>query len=974
MDSSRASADDSQALRRCVRELAALSTLSAVWSGGDLPQIAAGLSSVLCRSLPVEFVYVRLNNAGLFNGTAGTEAVEAGSSPEGALPAERVEILSRSLEPLVTSATLSATMPSPFGGRALQLFATPLGFGGDCGVVIAGSPQRDFPSDTDRLMLSVAANQAAIVLLQQRSEARTRRSEQELADFFENATVGLHSAGPDGTILRANRAELSMLGYSADEYIGHHVTEFHADGWIIEDILRRLRGGENVRNCEARMRCRDGSIKHVRIDASALWEDGRFIHTRSSTRDITEQKRAEETRLRLAALVESSEDAIIGKDLNGTITSWNRGAEALYGYTAEEVVGKTVSMLIPPDHQDDFPIIMERLRRGERIEQYETVRLCKDGRRVDVALTVSPIRAPDGKIQGASKIARDITSRKRAEETLRKQSDRLRLLWEAAAVLLSADDPDVMLRTLFGKIGPHLGVDAYFNHVVNESGDALRLSSSAGVSDESLRLLTHLELGDGLIGSAALHRRSFRASHIQQSDDANMQALKLLGLRACACNPLLAGDRLLGTLSFATRVKDAFDDDEVAFIETVCHYVTVACERLRLLNELRESSMRKDEFLAMLAHELRNPLAPIRTAVQVLHVKGSPMPDARWSRAVIDRQLQHLTRLVDDLLDISRITRNKLVLQRSPIELAEVITAAVESSRPLIEQSGHELTVALTSEPVYIDGDPVRLSQVFQNLLNNAAKYTERGGRISLIAERQDDSVVVRVKDTGVGIPPDTLPRLFEMFYQADRSLERAQSGLGVGLTLVRRLVDAHGGRVEARSEGVGKGSEFIVRLPMLSEPPTLVALPQAGNAERNVISGLRILVADDNRDSADLFAMFFEMMGNEVQTAYDGIAAVEEAERFRPDAVLLDIGMPRLNGEDACRRIRSTPWGRDAVLIAVTGWNDEDNRRRIVEAGFDAHLVKPVDPSSVAQLLASRVRAPQGARTAERCGPGQST
>jgi PAS domain S-box-containing protein len=845
MDNSRASADDSQALRRCVRELAALSTLSAVWTGSDLPQIAAGLSAVLCRSLPVEFVYVRLNAA------AGSQAVEAGSSPEGALPVERIEILSSTLAPLVrTSATHSVTMPSPFGGGPVQLFVTPVGLSGECGVVIAGSLQPDFPTATERLTLGVAANQAAIVL---------------------------------------------------------------------------------------------------------------------------QQQRAAETHLRLAALVESSEDAIIGKDLNGTITSWNRGAEALYGYTAEEIVGKTVSVLIPPDHQDDFPIIMERLRRGERIEHYETVRLCKDGRRVNVALTVSPIRTSDGKIQGASKIARDITPRKRAEETVRKQSDRLRLLWEAAAVLLSADDPDVMLRTLFGKIGPHLGADAYFHHAVNDDGDVLRLSSSEGVSADSVRHLDPLQLGEGLIGGVALHRRPFRASHVQQSDDANTRALKLAGIRACVCNPLLAGDRLLGTLSFASRVKDAFDDDEVAFIETICHYVTVACERLRLLNELTESSRRKDEFLAMLAHELRNPLAPIRTAIEVLHVKGSPVPDARWSRAVIDRQVQHLTRLVDDLLDISRITRNKLVLRRSPIELADVITAAVESSRPLIEQSGHELTVSLAPEAVYIDGDAVRLSQVFQNLLNNAAKYTERGGRISLVAERGDDEVVVRVKDTGIGIPPDTLPRLFEMFYQVDRSLERAQSGLGIGLTLVRRLLDAHGGRVEARSDGVGKGSEFIVRLPVLPEPAAVAALPQAGNQERDVITGRRILVADDNRDSADLFAMFFEMMGNEVHTAYDGVAAVAEAERFRPDAVLLDIGMPRLNGEDVCRRIRSTPWGKDAILIAVTGWDHEENRRRIAEAGFDAHLVKPVDPSAVAELLASRLRAAQGTRSAEGRGPGQS-
>jgi CheY-like chemotaxis protein len=260
-----------------------------------------------------------------------------------------------------------------------------------------------------------------------------------------------------------------------------------------------------------------------------------------------------------------------------------------------------------------------------------------------------------------------------------------------------------------------------------------------------------------------------------------------------------------------------------------------------------------------------------------------------------------------------------------------------------------------------VDGDPVRLSQVVQNLLNNAAKYTERGGRIWLTAARQGDALVVRVKDTGVGIPPDTLPRLFEMFYQADRSLERGQGGLGVGLALVRRLVEAHGGRVEAHSEGAGKGSEFIVRLPAVTTPAA-EPVPQVETQEKSVTAGLRILVADDNRDSADLFAMFLRLMGNEVRTAYDGVAAVEEAERFRPEAILLDIGMPRLNGEDACRRIRATSWGKDAVLIAVTGWDDQENRRRIVDAGFDAHLVKPVDPSAVLELLASRVRTPHGA------------
>jgi signal transduction histidine kinase/CheY-like chemotaxis protein len=547
---------------------------------------------------------------------------------------------------------------------------------------------------------------------------------------------------------------------------------------------------------------------------------------------------------------------------------------------------------------------------------------------------------------------------------VRRQTERLRLLWEAAAVLLTADDPDSMLRKVHGLIGPHLGVEAYVNYMVDESGAALRLSSSAGVSVESARAIARLDFGEGVAGTAAVQRRPVMATHIQQSDDANTRPLKALGIRACVCRPLVVGDRLLGTLSLASRTKDRFDDEELAFIETISQYVTVACERLRLLNELKEAGLRKDEFLAMLAHELRNPLAPIRSAVKVLNLKGSGVPEARWSREIIERQVQHLTRLVDDLLDISRITRSKLVLQKSRIDLVEVIAGGVDSSRPLIEQYGHELTVSLPSRPVYVDGDAVRLSQVVQNLLNNAAKYTEHGGHIWLTAERQDDGVVVRVKDTGVGIPHDTLPRLFEMFFQADRSLERAQGGLGVGLTLVRRLVEAHGGTIEARSEGVGKGSEFIVHLPVVTEPAA-VLVPRTGSDEQTV-TGLRILVADDNRDSADLFAMFLRLMGNDVRTAYDGVAAAEEAERFTPDAVLLDIGMPRLNGEDACRRMRATPWGKTAVLVAVTGWDHEENRRRILDAGFDAHLVKPVDPSEVSELLASMLRARRGSPHAE--------
>jgi PAS domain S-box-containing protein len=890
------------------------------------------------------------------NGHCGT-AAEAAATPRGPTPADQAREIGQTLEPLLGPGRddQGPTIANPFGTGTLRLAVTPLGYGGDCGVLVTGSQHPDFPGQTDRLLLGVAANQAAIVLQHKRSDEHFRRSERELADFFDNATVGLHWAGPDGIILRANRAELDLLGYSPDEYIGHPIAAFHADKDVIEDILRRLSAGLEVRAVEARMRCKDGSIKHVLIDSSVLWEDGCFVHTRCFTRDVTERKLAEETRLRLAAIVESSEDAIISKDLSGTITSWNRAAERLYGYTAGEIVGRPISVLMPPDHQDDFPKIMERLNRGERVENYETVRVSKDGRRVDVSLTISPIRNAAGQIVGASKIARDVTDRKRTEAALRKQTERLRLLWEAAAVLLTANNPDAMLRGLLTKVGPHLGVDTYFNFVVNDNGDALRLASCEGIPVETARTISRMEFGQSVCGTVALHRRPVVATDIQGSDDPKVQLLKSFGLRCCAANPLLAGDRLLGTLSFASRVKDQFDPEEVAFIETLTHYVTVAYERLWLVNELREADRRKDEFLATLAHELRNPLAPIRNAVQVLRQKGPDEPELRWGRDVIDRQVEYLNRLLDDLLDVSRITRNKLELRKQRIDLGEVIRGAVESSRPAIEQSGHELTVTLPAQPIYLNGDVVRLAQVFVNLLNNAAKYTERWGRIGLTAAEERGEVVVRVKDTGVGIPAEKLPRLFDIFFQVDRTLERSQGGLGIGLSLVRRLVELHGGTVEAFSEGVGRGSEFSVRLPVLADKPKPAQPPESGGKGGKATAGRRILLVDDNRDSADSLAMLLRLTGNEVHTAYDGVDGVETAARVRPDVVVLDIGMPKLNGYDACRRIRNEPWGTDMLLIALTGWGQEEDRRRTVEAGFDAHVVKPVDPDAILKLLAEK-------------------
>jgi PAS domain S-box-containing protein len=367
-------------------------------------------------------------------------------------------------------------------------------------------------------------------------------------------------------------------------------------------------------------------------------------------------------------------------------------------------------------------------------------------------------------------------------------------------------------------------------------------------------------------------------------------------------------------------------------------------------DELAEASRHKDEFLATLAHELRNPLAPIRNAVQYLGMDSLKESDVRTARDVIDRQVKIMVRLIDDLLDVSRISRNQLDLRKQRIELARVVETAVESSRPLIEQCGHELTISLPPEPIHLDADPIRLAQVFSNLLNNAAKYTKLRGHIWLTAERQGSDAVVSVRDNGIGIPGDMLSRIFDMFTQVDRSLERSQSGLGIGLTLVRRLVEMHDGTIEARSNGVGEGSEFVVRVPVfiqLAPEP-----PKSDGPKAAALSECRILVVDDNKDSADSLAMLLRLKGNDIRTAHDGLEAVEVAETFRPELVLLDIGLPKLNGYDVALRIRQQPWGRDVILVAMTGWGQDEDRRRSQEAGFNFHMVKPIELAALERLL----------------------
>lgn len=692
-----------------------------------------------------------------------------------------------------------------------------------------------------------------------------------------------------------------------------------------------------------------------------------------------DRARSEEAQHRL--LVENARDyAMFLTDCDSRITSWSTGAERLTGFTEAEILGASGEIIFTPEDRvkKEPEKELEKARTLGRAEN-ERWHLRKDGSRFWGSGIMHAVYDDAGKLTGFGKVFRDRTAEQQAEEErkrllqeaqqelaqrqrleidLRRINDRLHLLSEVAGTLLLSSEAEPIVAPVFRRLAAHLDLDVYFNYLVAPDRVSLQLSSCGGVPEALAARLRVLQFGQDVCGTAAENRCRIVSHDLHESSDPLFAAVRELGVRAYACYPLLAGNRLVGTLSFGSGRRNAFTADELELIEAVSNQVAVALDRTRLIRELAEraaalteADQRKDEFLAMLAHELRNPLAPVLTSVAVMRLHAANDPTLQRLLETVERQVRQLTRLVDDLLDVSRITRGKIELRREPVDLLTIVAHAAETSRPLVENRGHQLVVSVPRGPVYVEGDPTRLEQVLINLLSNAARYTEPGGRIWLNVECEGETATLRVRDTGRGIPQDMLQDIFGLFTQVDTTLDRSAGGLGLGLTLVKRLVEMHGGQVTAFSEGPGRGSEFTLHFPRFhphAAPPAELPAPEP---VMTAVRSLRVLVVDDNVDASQTLSDLLEIWGHETRVAFDGHGALAVAAEFGPDVVLLDIGLPGLDGYEVARRLRSFR-APSPILVAVTGYGQEEDQRRAAEAGFRHHLTKPVEPSVLERLL----------------------
>jgi PAS domain S-box-containing protein len=725
---------------------------------------------------------------------------------------------------------------------------------------------------------------------------------------------------PSGQVVSWNAGAQALKGYTADEIIGTHFSRFYPPDSLARglpehelDVAARVGRFED----EGWRVRKDGSRFWANVVISALYDQQRrLIGFSKVTRDLTDRRHHEEdlrqSEERYRALVSGVKDyAIFVLDPDGFVATWNAGAEYLKGYRADEIIGSHFSRFYPQEAiKQGFPDRELQVATTDGRFEDEGWRLRKDGSRFWANVVITAMRDSTGALMGFSKITRDLTERRKHEQALRASEERIRQLVE--------------------------GVTEYALIMLDPSG-----------------FVTSWNMGaERIKGYKAAEIIGKHFSHFYPSEDISThkpwQHLNL-AVRTGRIHEEAWRARSDGTLYWASTTLTTLHDAEGR--PSGFTLVSQDLTERRHAESLAETAQRMHEFIAMLAHELRNPLAPIRNAVTLMGRKGLGDPILESMRQTIDRQSTHLTRILDELLDVNRISRGEFSIEKASVDLSEVISRAVETSRPLIDAQGHRLQVAMPQEAVLVLGDSVRLTQVVVNLLNNAAKYTPQGGDIWLSMAIRGMDVEIRIKDSGKGIKQDDLERVFDLFMQVEPNSNNTLGGLGVGLALVRRVVELHGGSVQARSQGPGQGSEFAVRLPLPIE--RLRVVRAAEPVIPATTAHLRVLVVDDNHDAADSLALLLQSMGHDVSTAYDGAGALSAAAVLRPQVLMLDIGMPFMSGYAVARRLSENLAAEMPVLVAVTGWGQEQDREQARAAGFRHHLVKPVNHDTLHRVLA---------------------
>jgi len=878
-------------------------------------------------------------------------------------------------------------------------FGFPITLGNDVlGVMEFFSREIRQPDDALLQMFATIGGQVGQFDARNRAQAALGRNEQDLSDFFENAPVAVHWVDSDGYILRANRAELKMLGYAREEYVGHHISEFHTDQAVVSDILHRLAAGETLHDREARLLCKDGSIRHGLISANVLWENGKFVHTRCFTRDITERIRARQERTQILAreqaaraYAEAAElrfrdlvnslDAIVWEADATTFrfTFVSQRAQQILGYPVERWLAEPdfwVNLLHFEDREEALRLRGNATREGQDHDiEYRVV--ASDGRVLWMHDIVHVVRDQTGKSRQLRGLMVNVSERKEDDA-------RQRFLAEARPVLASSLDYATTLATVARLTLPGLA-DGCVVDLIDDDGEIRRVAQAhLNPSKESLLRDLPFAMDAGKIGTVLSTGQPAFYAEIPVSSrlDSNgsetpldlhqgLHRLREIGARSLISAPLRARGRTLGTITlFYGESGRFYQAADLTLVEDLARRAALAIDNARLYREAQEASRIKDEFLATVSHELRTPLNAVFGWTRMLRTRALDPETSAQALETIERNARLQTQIIEDILEVSRIITGKLRLNVGPVELVPILEAAIDSMRLAADAKGIPLNVFLDPQVGPVSGDPDRLQQVVWNLLSNAIKFTPEGGTVEIRLMQQAPHALIVVKDTGKGIRRDLLPFVFDRFRQGDSSTGRRYGGLGLGLAIVRHLVELHGGTVSAESAGEGQGATFLIELPLvalrtpskvpLQEYKTIASVPPFVPE----LNGLRILVVDDDTDGRRLIAEMLQQHGASVTTFSSASELLNALPQSSWDFLVSDIGMPDVDGYELINRVRGTDASRHLPAIALSAYAREEDREKAVAAGYQMHLAKPVEPAELAAAIAGLVA--QARKTAE--------